>query len=326
MKIAILGAGAWGSALAVSLAPRHEVTLWSRSREDCDALGRKRSSRYLPEVVLPDAVRIEPDLARALDGSGVAIIATATAGLRDTAHAVAAIDPSPALLWACKGFESQTRRLPHQIVAEALPAARRVGALSGPSFALEVARGQPTAVVIASSDAAFAPAIAAALNSSRLRMYSSEDVTGVELGGALKNVIAIAAGISDGLELGRNARAALVTRGLAEISRLGVAMGGQPETFNGLTGLGDLVLTCTGELSRNREVGMRLARGATLVTVLEELGHVAEGVHSARAAADHARERGVEMPITEAVCAVLFEGRPAPEAVKQLLTRDPRRE
>jgi glycerol-3-phosphate dehydrogenase (NAD(P)+) len=164
------------------------------------------------------------------------------------------------------------------------------------------------------------------LNTPRLRIYSSTDVAGVELGGALKNVIAIAAGISDGLELGRNARAALVTRGLAEISRLGVAMGGLPETFTGLTGLGDLVLTCTGDLSRNREVGVRLARGKTLDAVLAELGHVAEGVHSARAALEHARIHGVEMPITAAVCAVLFEGRPAPDAVRQLLTRDPRRE
>jgi glycerol-3-phosphate dehydrogenase (NAD(P)+) len=207
-----------------------------------------------------------------------------------------------------------------------MPHARRAGGLSGPSFALEVARGLPTALVFASRDAPFASSAAAALNSPRLRIYSSTDLTGVELGGALKNVIAIAAGISDGLELGRNARAALVTRGLAEISRLGTAMGGQPETFTGLTGLGDLVLTCTGDLSRNREVGVGLARGKTLDAVLAELGHVAEGVHSARAALAHARAHGVEMPITAAVCAVLFEGRPAPDAVRQLLTRDPRRE
>src|SRR5258708_4572607 len=269
MKIATLGAGAWGSALAVSLSPRHEVTLWSRSREDCENLARKRSSRYLPEVALPEAVRIDSDLGHALAGTGIVIIATATAGLRDTALAVASIDPSPDLLWACKGFESQTRRLPHQIVAEALPAARRVGALAGPSFALEAARGQPTPTVIASSETQFARASAGALNSARLRVYSSDDVTGVELGGALKNVIAIAAGISDGLELGRNARAALVTRGLAEISRLGEALGGQPETFHGLTGLGDLVLTCTGDLSRNRKLGSRLARGATPATAPE---------------------------------------------------------
>ena len=326
MRIAILGAGAWGSALAVSLASRHGVALWSRARADCEALERTRVSRYLPEVRLPDAVRIEPDLARALEGADLVVIATATAGLRETAHALGAIAPEPALIWACKGFEAQSGTLPHEIVAQALPRARRVGALSGPSFALEVARGQPTAVVIASADATFAAATATALNSARLRMYSSHDLAGVELGGALKNVIAVAAGICDGLALGRNARAALVTRGLAEIARLGVAMGGEPETFNGLAGLGDLVLTCTGELSRNREVGVRLAQGKKLAAVLDELGHVAEGVHSARAARDHARAHAVEMPITEAVCAVLFEGRSAPEAVQQLLVRDPRPE
>ncbi len=326
MEIAILGAGAWGSALAVSFSAEHAVTLWARRREDCEALAAKRRSRYLPDISLPAAVAVEPDLARAIEGRDVVIVATATSGLRDTALAVAAITSAPALVWACKGFEAPSGSLPHQVVAEALPGALHVAALSGPSFALEVARGQPTALVLASRDSAFATRTAAALNSARLRIYSNADLTGVELGGALKNVIAIAAGISDGLCLGRNARAALVTRGLAEIARLGVAMGGQPETFNGLAGLGDLVLTCTGDLSRNREVGVRLAKGKRLDVVLAELGHVAEGVHSARAAAEHARACKVEMPITEAVCAVLFEGRPAQDAVRQLLMRDPRRE
>ncbi len=326
MRIAILGAGAWGSALAISLSPHHAVSLWTRSRAACEALASRRLSPYLPDIAIPGAVAVQPDLARAVSGCDLVIVATATSGLRETAQAVAAVSASPALVWACKGFETETDLLPHQIVAQALPAAVRVAALSGPSFALEVARGQPTAVVLASHDASFASETAAALNSSRLRIYSNVDVIGVELGGALKNVIAIAAGISDGLELGRNARAALVTRGLAEISRLGVAMGGQTETFNGLAGLGDLVLTCTGDLSRNREVGVRLARGKALHAVLEELGHVAEGVRSARAALSHARAHGVEMPITEAVNAVLFEGRPPLDAVRQLLTRDPRRE
>ena len=326
MRIAILGAGAWGSALAVSFSTQHSVALWTRSREGCAALASSRRSPYLPDISIPASVVIEADLARAIADRDVVIVATATSGLRDTALAVAALSPSPALLWACKGFESDTGLLPHQVVAQALPKARRVAALSGPSFALEVARGQPTAVVLASQEPAFAAETATALNSSRLRIYSNVDLVGVELGGALKNVIAIAAGISDGLALGRNARAALVTRGLAEIARLGVAMGGQPETFNGLAGLGDLVLTCTGDLSRNREVGVRLAKGKPLDAVLAELGHVAEGVHSARAASAHARVCKVEMPITEAVCAVLFEGRPAPDAVRQLLTRDPRRE
>jgi glycerol-3-phosphate dehydrogenase (NAD(P)+) len=326
VNIAILGAGAWGSALAVSLAASHRVSLWTRARADAEALARTRRSQYLPGIELPAQVGIALDLEAALAGAELVIVATSTAGLRETATRVHAIRRAPTLAWACKGFEAATALMPHQVVAQALPEARRVGALSGPSFALEVAQGLPTALVFASADSEFAHATAAALNSPRLRIYSSSDVAGVELGGALKNVVAIAAGISDGLALGRNARAALVTRGLAEISRLGAAMGGHAETFNGLTGLGDLVLTCTGDLSRNREVGVRLARGATLDAILAELGHVAEGVHSARAARDHARERGVDMPITQAVCAVLFEGRPATDAVQQLLTRDPRRE
>jgi glycerol-3-phosphate dehydrogenase (NAD(P)+) len=326
VRIAILGAGAWGSALAVSLSAGHEVALWARRREDCERLARTHRSRYLPDIAIPEPVAIDADLGRTLHARDLVIVATATAGLRETALAIAAIAPSPALLWACKGFETQSGWLPHQIIAQVLPEARRVGALSGPSFALEVARGQPTALVLASRTSAFAAQTAASLNSARLRIYSNVDVPGVELGGALKNVIAIAAGISDGLMLGRNARAALITRGLAEIARLGVAMGGLAETFNGLAGLGDLVLTCTGDLSRNREVGVRLAHGQRLEAVLQELGHVAEGVHSARAASTHARACGIEMPITAAVCAVLFEGRPAPDAVRQLLTRDPRQE
>lgn len=326
MRIAILGAGAWGSALAVSLGAAHRVKLWTRARVDADAIARTRTSRYLPDVAIPPAVAVEWDLAAALDAAELVLIATSTAGLRETTTRVHPVNPSPTLAWACKGFETSTGLMPHQVLAETLPQARRVGALSGPSFALEVAKGLPTALVFAAEDGAFAHATASALNGPRLRIYSSGDLVGVELGGALKNVVAIAAGICDGLALGRNARAALVTRGLAEISRLGAAMGGRAETFNGLAGLGDLVLTCTGDLSRNREVGVRIARGMTLDAILAELGHVAEGVHSARAAREHARARGVEMPITDAVCAVLFEGRSATDAVQQLLMRDPRRE
>jgi len=325
MNIAILGAGAWGSALAISLSQAHEVALWARAAQDCEALARSRTSRYLPRCPIPPSVRIEPSLENAARAELV-VVATATAGLRPVCEALARSAPAPRLLWACKGFESDSRELPHEIVAQALPRAQHVGALSGPSFALEVARGQPTALVLASHDARFARATAVALNSPRLRVYSSADLRGVELGGAVKNVIAIAAGISDGLELGRNARAALVTRGLAEIVRLGVALGGQVETFMGLAGLGDLVLTCTGELSRNREVGMRLAQGRTLEQALAELGHVAEGVHSARAVRELARAHGVEMPITDAVCAVIFEGLGPRAAVERLLTRDPRPE
>jgi glycerol-3-phosphate dehydrogenase (NAD(P)+) len=326
LKIAILGAGAWGSALAISFASRHSVSLWTRDPGDAQALARTRASRYLPQCPFPEDLRIEPSLAAAAGPADLVIVATSTSGLRPVAKALADLPLAPSLVWACKGFETDSHRLAHEIVAEELPRVARGGALSGPSFALEVAQGLPTALVLASRDEGFAAGTAAALNTPRLRLYSSLDLTGVELGGAVKNVVAIAAGISDGLALGRNARAALVTRGLAEMVRLGVARGGNAETFMGLTGLGDLVLTCTGDLSRNREVGVRLAGGLPLAQILEDLGHVAEGVHSARAVQSLARERAIEMPITDAVCSVLFEGRPASEAVRQLLSRDPRRE
>jgi glycerol-3-phosphate dehydrogenase (NAD(P)+) len=326
MRIAVLGAGAWGSALAISFSAAHEVCLWARTPGACEELSRSRTSPYLPEVTFPGSLRIEADLSAAISSCDLALAATSTAGLRETAVAVSAIRPKVDLLWACKGFETATRSLPHQVLAEVLPQAARVGALSGPSFALEVARGQPTAVVLASPDEAFARDASARLNGPRLRIYSSTDLVGVELGGAVKNVIAIAAGISDGMGLGRNARAALITRGLAEIVRLGVAMGGQAETFMGLTGLGDLVLTCTGDLSRNRQVGLHLAEGKRLEDVLRELGHVSEGVSSADAVRSLARERRVEMPITEAVARVLFEGESPRDALQRLLARDPKAE
>jgi glycerol-3-phosphate dehydrogenase (NAD(P)+) len=325
MRIAVLGAGAWGSALAISLSRRHPVFLWTRARQDAERLTTQRESRYLPDCRIPDGVTIGSDLAEAT-GCELLIAATATAGLHEVATALGARQHAPRLLWACKGFDTESRRLPHEVVRDAIPGARQVGVLSGPSFALEVARSLPTALVVASRDAAFAAEAAAALNSTRLRVYSSDDVMGVELGGAVKNVIAIAAGIADGLALGRNARAALVTRGLAEIVRLGAALGGQPETFMGLTGVGDLVLTCTGDLSRNRAVGMALAQGTDLKTALAQLGHVAEGVHSARAVRELAEAKGVEMPITEAVCRVLYERRSPQEALEALLARSPRSE
>lgn len=326
MRVAILGAGAWGSALAVALARAHDIRLWARDPAKVAQIRERRESPYLEGQRIPESVVLEPDLARAASGSDLILVATSTAGLRQTLERLAAGSTEVSVLWACKGFDAASGRLPHEILAEALPGCRRAAALSGPSFALEVAQGLPVALTIASLDGDFAAATAAALSRGRLRIYSSTDLVGVELGGALKNVMAIAAGISDGLHLGANARAALITRGLAEMARLGVRMGGAPETFMGLTGVGDLVLTATGRLSRNRTVGLRLAEGLPLERILAELGHVAEGVHSARAALALAARYAVEMPITEAVCAVLFEGLAPMRAVDSLLAREPRRE
>jgi glycerol-3-phosphate dehydrogenase (NAD(P)+) len=327
MKLVILGAGAWGTALAVSLCERHSVTLWGRDAAHLDTLKRERcNSKYLPGIALPQNLTLETQFATALHHADIALIATSTNGFGATLAKLAAIRRDLPLLWACKGFETATGRLPHEIARDHLAPDVPLGALSGPSFALEVAQGKPTALTLASAHAAFTQSMAAALNGHALRIYSSHDLIGVELGGALKNVVAIAAGISDGLGLGNNARAALITRALAEMARLGAAMGGQPETFMGLAGLGDLVLTATGDLSRNRTVGMLLARGEKLDDILARLGHVAEGVHSARAARALAHTHKIDMPITEAVCAVLFSGMPPVEAVRQLLARDPKTE
>jgi len=326
MRIAILGAGAWGSALSIAFARTHEITLWTRESAQLTDLERTRQSAYLPGTSLPATVRFEADAARAATQCELVIVATSTAGMKPTVERLQGLPIASGILWACKGFDPASGLLPHELIASTLPECKRVGALSGPSFALEVARGLPAALTVASLDDAFAATSAAALNGSPLRVYSSTDLVGVELGGALKNVMAIAAGISDGLGLGANARAALVTRGLAEMARLGLRMGGSLETFMGLTGLGDLVLTATGDLSRNRTVGLRLAAGVPLATILEELGHVAEGVHSARSALALATRYGVAMPITEAVCAVLFEGLAPMSAVQSLLAREAKRE
>ncbi|BAN36488.1 NAD(P)H-dependent glycerol-3-phosphate dehydrogenase [Sulfuricella denitrificans skB26] len=327
MKIAVLGAGAWGTALAISLAARHEVHLWTRNPAQFTEMSEERTNRrYLPGLPFPDAQQIELKLEQALDQADLALVVVPTAGFRQVVRQMAELGAKMPLVWACKGFEAGTAKLPHQVVAEELGDKAQCGALSGPSFALEVARGLPTALTLASRDESFAHVMALELHSPRLRVYSSPDVVGVEVGGAVKNVMAIAAGISDGMGYGYNARAALITRGLAEIGRLGVAMGGRPETFMGLTGAGDLILTCTGDLSRNRTVGLRLAQGQTLDTILAELGHIAEGVHSAREVLRLAESMNVEMPITQAVCQVLFEGMPPGKAVEALLNREPKAE
>lgn len=327
MKIAVLGAGAWGTALAISFSNQHQVTLWGRDAKHIAALiANRTNARYLADVSLPATLTIEADFAAALASADIALIATSTAGLRDTATFVHATKPTLPIIWACKGFDRETAKLPHEIVGEIIGSSTSYGALSGPSFALEVARGLPTALTLACNDFDFAQSTANILNGGNLRVYSNADLIGVELGGALKNVMAIAAGLCDGMALGMNARAAIITRGLAEMVRLGVAMGGKAETFMGLTGLGDLILTATGSLSRNRSVGIALAEGKTLEHILAELGHVAEGVNSAAIALKLAKVYGVNLPITEAVCALLFESAEPRQIVKLLLSRETKAE
>jgi glycerol-3-phosphate dehydrogenase (NAD(P)+) len=248
------------------------------------------------------------------------------AGLRPTLTRLTELGYAMPVIWLCKGFEAHSACLPHQVAEQVLPAEVMRGVLSGPSFAQEVARGSPAAVTLAASDLDFASRTARELHGQRLRVYSSDDITGVEVGGAVKNVIAIAAGISDGLGFGESARAALITRGLAEITRLGVRLGGRAETFMGLSGAGDLILTCTGSLSRNRRVGLWLASGKPLAEILQELGHVAEGVHTAREVQRLAQSADADMPIVEAVCRVLYEGLAPQAAVELLLSRDPKPE
>jgi glycerol-3-phosphate dehydrogenase (NAD(P)+) len=323
MKLAILGAGAWGTALAANWAPQHDVTLWGRTSADIDSMRTSRvNARYLPDCPLPTALAFSADVGAAVMDTDLIIVAVPSSGLRATLVALAARPELPPLIWVCKGFEPGSRKLPHQLIAELLPRHKQAGVLSGPSFAQEVAQGYPTALTLASHDTALAQQLAEALSSHRLRIYAHDDVVGVEIGGALKNVMAIAAGICDGLQLGHNARAALITRGLAEMTRLGAKLGGHFETFMGLSGLGDLILTTTGDLSRNRQVGLRLARGQALDAILAELGHVAEGVTTAREVTALAADLGVDMPIARTVCQMLFEGLPAAQAVDALLNRE----
>jgi glycerol-3-phosphate dehydrogenase (NAD(P)+) len=323
VKIAVLGAGAWGTALAAQAAERHEVALWARDAAQAAAIaGARVNARYLPGVTLPAALLPTADRAQALAGAQLAIVATPMAALRGV---LAALPGGLPVLWLCKGFEAGSGLLGHE-VARAVAPGLRCGVLSGPSFAAEVARGAPTALVAASEDTTLADAAVAAFHAGALRVYTSADPVGVEVGGAVKNVLAIATGICDGLGLGLNARAALITRGLAEMTRLGVALGARAATFMGLSGLGDLVLTATGDLSRNRQVGLALAQGRALPQILSALGHVAEGVYSAPTVRERARALGVEMPIVEAVVEVLDGGLTPADAVRRLVERDARAE
>ncbi len=338
MNIVVIGAGAWGTALAVNAASRHRVTLWARDAVLARALQTGRvNARYLPGIDLPDRLAVQGgagvSLAQAVSGQDLIILATPVSAARGLLQDLR--NASVPVAWLSKGFEAALAPAPpsaassasfgllvHEIRAQ-VAINLRAGVLSGPSFALEVARGQPTALVAASEHAEVRDALVAAFHGPTLRVYASDDVVGVEVGGAVKNVLAIAAGLCDGLQLGLNARAALITRGLAEMTRLGVALGARAETFTGLSGLGDLVLTATGDLSRNRRVGLLLAQGRTLAQAIESLGHVAEGVYCARTVVQRAASLGVEMPIAQGVVALL-DGQLQPiEAVALLMEREP---
>lgn len=337
MKVTLLGAGAWGTAMATQAA-RHlqdgDVCLWSRSKHQLEEMQESGENRaYLSGIKLPKALGFESDFSAAvqrLSSDDLLIIATPMSGLSETIAQVLTIARHPLnIVWLCKGLEPNTALLPHQVVeresmAHARGIAHQYGALSGPSFAREVGAGMPCALTIASKSTNLCETVQAVFHHGNMRVYSSDDLIGVELGGAIKNVLAIAAGIGDGLDLGLNARAAVLTRGLAEMTRLVKAAGGKPETCMGLTGVGDLILTATGDLSRNRRVGLELAAGKSLPEILASLGHVAEGVLCAAAVGDLATRLGVEMPITAMMGQVLSGKLQPHDAVKKLMGRDPK--
>lgn len=334
MNIVVFGAGAWGTALAMNAARHpagHAVTLWARNAQQvADMQARRENLRYLPGVSLPENLALaQGDALQCARGADLLIVATPMAALRSFLALLR--DSQVPLAWLCKGFEAAPAGsdafglLAHEICAQVAPDLK-AGALSGPSFAQEVAHGQPTALVAASAHASVRHALVQAFHGPSLRVYANDDLIGVEIGGAVKNVLAIAVGLCDGLQLGLNARAALITRGLAEMTRLGLALGARSETFLGLAGVGDLVLTATGDLSRNRRVGLLLAQGQSLQQAVASLGHVAEGVYSAHTAVQRARSLGVEMPIAETVVALLDGHLQAADAVALLMEREPRAE
>ena len=324
MKLLIAGAGAWGTALAVQASQRHAVTLWGRHPDHVqDMVASRVNQRYLPGTLLPDSLALShAPLAQLVPVTDLVMLAVPMASLRGLLSDLSSFAANTPVVWLCKGFEAASQGWMAHEVQQQAAAKLQAGVLSGPSFAQEVALGLPAALVAASQHAHVRDALVQAFHGGSLRIYANDDVVGVEVGGAVKNVMAIATGLCDGLELGMNARAALVTRGLAEMTRLGVALGARADTFMGLSGLGDLVLTATGDLSRNRQVGMGLARGRALSEVLQSLGHVAEGVYSARTVVQRAQSLGVDMPISSAVVSVLEGTVSARDAVAALMGRD----
>ncbi len=341
VHVAVLGAGSWGTALATLASSVAPTLLWARDAKQAEAMQRHRHNpRYLTDIQLPADLAISPELSAAVAHAcaapeSVVILGVPVAGLGEAVrHATQALQARGRsdipVVYTCKGFDAETGELPHQVALRAAATAgvphQPLGVLSGPSFAREVALGLPVALTIASSHDDVRDRVTRALHGVHARIYGSTDVVGVETGGAVKNIMAIACGVSDALGLGHNARAALITRGLAEISRLGLALGAKVETFAGLTGLGDLVLTATGDQSRNRRVGLALGEGQSLAQIEASMNQVAEGVRCARAVRALAQQLNVDMPITEAVCAVLFNGVAPAAAVESLIRRDPRHE
>jgi len=327
--IAVLGAGSWGTALAIQFARSGRATrLWGRNAERMALMARERANaRYLPQGGFPDSLIVGCDLAAAVRGAVDVLIVVPSQGFRTLLGELAPLlTARMRLAWATKGLEPETGKLPHQIAREVLGRERSIAVLSGPTFALEVGAGLPTAMTIASPDTAFAAALAQDLASANFRAYTSTDIVGVEVGGAVKNVLAVGAGLSDGLGFGANTRVALITRGLVEMMRLGVALGGERETFMGLAGLGDLVLTCTDDQSRNRRFGLLLAAGRTIGEARAEIGQVIEGYTAAKAVHALAARERVEMPLCTGIYEVLYGGKPAREVVRALMSRPIRAE
>ncbi len=323
--IVVLGAGSWGTALAIQFARSGRPTvLWGREEDDPAELARsRRNERYLPGAKFPPSLAIEPDMAKAIASGEDLLLAVPSGALRIVLQQIKPLlGPRARVAWASKGFELSTGKLPHQVAQEVLGPNVPLAVLSGPTFAREVGEGLPTAIAVASPDAAFALALAQSLSADNFRAYTQTDIVGVEIGGAIKNVIAIAAGGSDGMGYGSNSRVFLITRGLAEMVRLGVALGAKQETLMGLAGLGDLVLTCTDDQSRNRRFGRALASGKPIDQAIAEIGQVVEGYHAAKAVHMVSKKLGVDMPICEHVYQVLYEGMAIPEVVQSLLTRE----
>jgi glycerol-3-phosphate dehydrogenase (NAD(P)+) len=322
--IAVLGAGSWGTALAVQFArSTRPVRLWGRDAHQLAQMALDGSNeRYLPGTAFPESLRIASELRDALAGAHDVLVVVPSHGLRALLGQLAPLlTPQMQVAWATKGFEADSGKLPHQVARDVLGAGRRGAVLSGPTFAREVGAGLPTAMTIASADAAYAQSLAQDLSSENFRAYTSSDIVGVEIGGAVKNALAVAAGLSDGLGFGANTRVALITRGLKEMTRLGMALGAQADTFMGLAGLGDLVLTCTDNQSRNRRFGLLLATGISAPAALAQIGQAVEGYGAARAIRAVAARAGVEMPLCEMAYRVLYEGLPAQDAVRALMRR-----